>query len=293
MTGNLVIILGPTASGKTGAAIKLARETGGEIISADSVQIYADLKIGSAAPLPEEMEEIPHHLIGTLPLSEEMNAGRFIKLAKAAVADITSRGKTPIMVGGTNFYVASFLNGLSPIPDFTDEQKAEAENKYKDKPVKELFELLTIIDPAWSEAISSSNDIQRIMRGLEVYHITGRRLSEWNRLPRVEGYSGKVTKLGLKIHKDELGKRIDNRTNLMIKNGLLDEVRHISEMGFNPANCRALESIGYFEAFCHLDGTIKTEQELEELIALHTRQLAKRQMTWLKRDTDISWVPVI
>ena len=285
----MIVLLGPTASGKSAYAVKLAQEMNGEVIGADAVQIYRDLIIGSAAPTPEERCGVPHHLIGILDLSEDINAGRYIELARSIIEDIIARGGTPILVGGTNFYVEAFLNGLSPVPELDEARKDAFAERCAPLPTADLFAELQQADPRWADAISSPNDRQRILRGLEVFHLTGTPLSVWNERPSEQGWSGQYKKIALAVERAVLHERIAARTKKMLADGLLDEAAAIRAKGFTPANCRVLNSIGYREAFDHLDGRIASKEELEELIVIHTRQLAKRQMTWLKGDTGIEW----
>lgn len=285
----MIVLCGPTASGKTSYAIKLANELNGEVVGADAVQIYRDLVIGSAAPTTEERSDIPHHLIGILDLSEDINAGKYLRLVHPVVNDIIARGRTPILVGGTNFYVDAFLNGLSPVPELDEAEKETFACRCADRPTSDLFAELQSVDPRWAAAISSPNDRQRILRGLEVFHLTGTPLSVWNEQPREQGWSGRYEKIALAVDRETLNERIVARTKKMLADGLLDEVSAIRAKGFTPATCRVLGSIGYQEAFDHLDGRIASKEELEELIVIHTRQLAKRQMTWLKNDPSIEW----
>ena len=286
----MIVVCGPTASGKSACAVRLAKELNGEVIGADAVQIYRDLVIGSAAPTDAERGSVPHHLIGTLDLSEDINAGKYLKLARPVVEDILARGRTPILVGGTNFYVDAFLNGLSPVPEIDENEKEAFAARCAGKTTAELFAELQAADPRWAAAISSPNDRQRILRGLEVYRLTGTPLSVWNERPREQGWKGAFRKIGIAVERKALHERIAARTRKILDSGLIDEAAAVRAKGFTPTNCRVLGSIGYREAFDHLDGRIGSKEELEELIVIHTRQLAKRQMTWLKNDRSISWV---
>ncbi|HNW81585.1 MAG TPA: tRNA (adenosine(37)-N6)-dimethylallyltransferase MiaA [bacterium] len=285
----LIILTGPTASGKTKLSVDIAKKINGEIVGADSIQIYQDLVIGSAAPTVEEMDGIPHHLIGTAPLSSEINAGRYIAEAGSVIKDIISRGKTPVMTGGTNFYVDAFLNGLSPVPEIDADQRNEFEKSVQNVKTEALFQKLMRIDPEWSAQISSPNDRQRINRGLIVFETTGKKLSDWNKMPRVNKYKGKYLVLGIDIVREQLYRNINKRTEKMISSGLIDEVAAINKIGYNVNNCKPLASIGYRETALFLDGTIKSKEKLSETIALNTRHLAKRQITWLKNKNYIKW----
>ena len=285
----LIIITGPTASGKTGLSVEIAQKIGGEIIGADSIQIYKDLVIGSAAPTEDEKKGIPHHLVGTHPLSVEMNAGKYITEAALTVKDIISRGKVPVMTGGTNFYVDAFLNGLSPVPEINEEEKRLFEKSTSGIETSVLYEKLLETDPEWASQISSPNDRQRINRGMEVFEITGIKLSEWNKMPKINGYQGDFFAIGIDIERGRLYENINLRAEKMVISGLVDEVKRINSEGYNINNCKPLASIGYKEAALFLQGDIPTQAELIETIALNTRHLAKRQMTWLKKRNYIKW----
>ena len=230
----LIFILGPTASGKTSLSIKLAKKLNGEIIGADSVQIYKDLVIGSAAPTREEMQDIPHHLIGIRDLKDDISAGIYISSALPVIKKIERSGKTPIVVGGTNFYVDALINGLSPVPAADEETMRIFEEKFRSVSTEELFEELQKTDPEWAENISSPNDRQRIKRGLFVAKTTGRTLSEWNRMARINAYSGKFTAFGIRIPREKLYENINLRTRIMLESGLVGEVRAINEKGSTP-----------------------------------------------------------
>lgn len=285
----LLFILGPTASGKTSLSIELAKKLNGEIIGADSVQIYKDLIIGSAAPTPDEMDGIPHHLIGTRDLKDEISAGIYISSALPIIEKIEKSGKTPIVVGGTNFYVDALINGLSPVPSADEETMRLWEEKFKPVSTEELFAELCKVDPEWASQISSPNDRQRIKRGLFVAQTTGRTLSEWNKMARINAYSGKFTALGINIPREELYEKINLRTRIMLDSGLIEEVRAINDKGFDSSNCKALSSIGYSETERYLKGEISSTDELAELIAQNTRHLAKRQLTWLRNKDYVVW----
>lgn len=285
----LVFILGPTASGKTSLSIELAKKLNGEIIGADSVQIYKDLVIGSAAPTPDEMQGIPHHLIGTRELKDEISAGIYISQALPIIEKIEKSGKTPIVVGGTNFYVDALINGLSPVPAADEETMRLWEEKFRPVSTEELFAELQKTDPEWAENISSPNDRQRIKRGLFVAKTTGKTLSEWNRMERINACEGEFIALGIDIEREKLYEKINLRTKIMLESGLIEEVRAINEKGFNSSNCKALCSIGYAETERYLKGEITSIDELSALIAQNTRHLAKRQLTWLRNRDYVVW----
>ncbi len=284
-----LFILGATASGKTGAALDAALRLGGEIVGADSVQIYRDLVIGSAAPSYAERALVPHHLIGTEDLENEINAGIYIKKAKEAISDIIGRGKLPIVVGGTNFYVDALLNGLSPVPEIDAGVKAAVDERCSARETSELFDELVRIDPVWAGQISSSNDRQRILRGIEVFTATKIRLSDWNKMERTGGLGMPCAVVGIDIGREKLYERINLRASRIVENGVIDEVRRVNLKGFSSQNCKALRSIGYLETEMYLKGEIPDTASLAEEIAKNTRHLAKRQLTWLRGMKGIVW----
>ena len=285
----LIFILGPTASGKTSLSVELAKKLNGEVIGADSVQIYKDLVIGSAAPTEAEMEGIPHHLIGIRDLKDEISAGIYISEALPIIEKIERSGKTPIVVGGTNFYVDALINGLSPVPAADEETMRFWEEKFAPVSTEELFAELQKTDPEWAENISSPNDRQRIKRGLFVAKTTDKTLTEWNRMARINAYQGDFIAFGIDMERVELYERINLRTKTMLGSGLIEEVRAINKKGFNSSNCKTLASIGYIETERYLKGEIASIEELSELIAQNTRHLAKRQLTWLRNRYYVVW----
>lgn len=286
---SLIFILGPTASGKTRLSVELAKKINGEIIGADSVQIYKDLVIGSAAPTTDETAGIPHHLIGIRDLKDEISAGIYISSALPIIEKIEKSGKTPIVVGGTNFYVDALINGLSPVPAADEATMRFFEEEFSRFSTEELFAELCEADPEWAAKISSPNDRQRIKRGLFVAKTTGKTLSEWNRTGRINAYQGKFTAFGIDIPRENLYEKINLRTKIMLESGLVEEVRRINEKGFSSSNCKALASIGYAETERYLKGEIASVEELSSLIAQNTRHLAKRQLTWLRNRDYVVW----
>lgn len=286
----MIVLSGPTASGKTSISIELAKRLNGEIVGADSVQIYRDLVIGSAAPTKKEMGNVPHHLVGVLDLSERINAGQYAKMAAEVVSDIERRGKMPIMVGGTNFYVDAFLNGLSPIPDISTEENLEYDIDTADISTEDLYHELLEKDPEWAQSISSPNDRQRIKRGLLVLKKTGKKISGWNKMPREKVYNGKTDAFAVKINRNTLYERINLRAEKMIANGIVKELQQVNAKGYNADNCPVLNSIGYRETGLFLNGELSDKNVLAELIAKNTRHLAKRQLTWLRNRKNIIWI---
>ncbi|MGI6395183.1 MAG: tRNA (adenosine(37)-N6)-dimethylallyltransferase MiaA [bacterium] len=285
----VVFILGPTASGKTKVSIELAKKIGGEVVGADSVQIYRDLVIGAASPTIEEREGIPHHLIGIYELKDEINAGIYIDIAVSAIDDIKSRGKIPIVVGGTNFYVDALINGLSPVPELDSLKRKEFNTLLEKFSTEELFAKLLTVDSEWATQISSPNDRQRIGRGLEVFELTGKKLSEWNKLSKIKKFQHTFLSFAIEVERETLYQKINNRSETIVKSGLVEEVKRVNKAGFNTSNCNPLNSIGYLQADQFLKGIISDEDELVLTIARDTRHLAKRQMTWLKKRSYLQW----
>jgi tRNA dimethylallyltransferase len=285
----MIVLLGPTASGKTSVSIQIAKALGGEIVGADSVQIYRDLIIGSAPPTKDEMEGVPHHLTGILDLSKKISAGEYIKMASDVVTEIESRKKIPIMVGGTNFYVDAFINGLSPVPEISVEDNKDFDIRTDNVATQDLYGELAKKDPEWAGSISSPNDRQRIKRGLIVLEKTGKKISDWNKIPREKPYLGKTQVFALEINRNELYQRINLRAKQMVDSGIIEELQKINVRGFNSLNCPVLNSIGYKETGMFLNKEISTREDLIELIAKNTRHLAKRQLTWLRNRDYVNW----
>jgi tRNA dimethylallyltransferase len=288
----VIFILGPTASGKTKISVEIAKKINGEIIGADSVQIYKDLVIGAASPTVQEMEGVPHHLIGTHELNDQLSAGIYCDLATNAISGVKSRGNVPVIVGGTNFYVDALINGLSPVPDLNEEERKKYSDHLDLFQTGELFLKLLAIDPLWAGQISSSNDRQRIKRGLEVAELTGKKLSEWNSLERTKKYDGDFLAVVIDMEREKLYEKINIRSELIVNSGLIEEVERVNRCGYNSGNCKALNSIGYCEAEKYLKGEIPSKDELVETIALNTRHLAKRQLTWLRKRDYVIWKDV-
>ncbi|MCR5398795.1 MAG: tRNA (adenosine(37)-N6)-dimethylallyltransferase MiaA [Lachnospiraceae bacterium] len=283
----LVIIGGPTGSGKSGAAVKLAGMIDGEIISADSVAIYKYLDIGSAKPTNKEMDGIKHHLISVLEPDEYFGVDRFVSMAMEAVNDIYSRNKTPILVGGTHFYVQAFLYGV----DFDSE--GEHDDSFRTEAAKKasneaglfaLYEELKEKDPEYAATVHPNN-VKRVIRALEYIHYCGEKFSEYNAAQAARKSDFTFLYTALNMDRDLLYKRIDNRVDMMIKSGLESEVRSILSMGYDKS-LNSLSSIGYKEMIAHIDGRCDLDTAIDD-IKKNTRHFAKRQLTWLKRERDV------
>ena len=284
----LVILTGPTAVGKTALSIKLASEIGGEIISADSMQVYRQMDIGSAKIKPEEMGGIPHHLIDILEPEEEFNVCLFEKLALEAMEQIYERGHIPVVVGGTGFYIQALLYQI----DFTEE---ETDTAYRDKLWQlgeekgnhYLHELLRKVDPASAEEIHENNR-KRVIRALEFYENSGKPISTHNKEQRQKTSAYNSCYFVLTDDRKKLYERIESRVDQMLSKGLVDEVRTLKERGCN-ASMVSMQGLGYKEILEYLDGRCSLLEAVEK-IKKETRHFAKRQLTWFRREKDVIWL---
>lgn len=284
----LIILTGPTAVGKTKASIGLAKAIGGEIISADSMQVYRHMDIGSAKITKEEMADVPHYLIDVLEPEEEFHVVRFQQMAKAAMADIYSRGKIPIIVGGTGFYIQALLYDI----DFTENEgdsvyREKLEALAKEKGAAYLHGQLAMVDPKSAEEIHANN-IKRVIRALEFYHQTGQKISEHNERERQKESPYQFCYFVLNDRRECLYERIDQRVDQMIRNGLVQEVQMLKERGCTKQMV-SMQGLGYKEIFSYLEGDCSLEEAVY-IIKRDTRHFAKRQLTWFKRERDVIWV---
>lgn len=284
----LIILTGPTAVGKTKASIGLAKAIGGEIISADSMQVYRHMDIGSAKITKEEMADVPHYLIDVLEPEEEFHVVRFQQMAKAAMTDIYSRGKIPIIVGGTGFYIQALLYDI----DFTENEgdsvyREKLEALVKEKGAAYLHGQLAMVDPKSAEEIHANN-IKRVIRALEFYHQTGQKISEHNERERQKESPYQFCYFVLNDRRECLYERIDQRVDQMIRNGLVQEVQTLKERGCTKQMV-SMQGLGYKEIFSYLEGDCSLEEAVY-IIKRDTRHFAKRQLTWFKRERDVIWV---
>ncbi len=278
------MIVGPTASGKTELSCSLASEIF-EIVSADSVQVYRLLDIGSGKPDAAIRGRIRHHLIDIVEPDYPFSAGDFCRLAENACREITGRGKIPMFVGGTGLYIDSFFLGLSEIPDIEPSIREKLSGEMDERGPLSLYDELKSVDPVFAGRISA-NDRQRILRGLEVQRGTGRPLSSFFEGKR--GFQSERTLfIGLSDERMIVRERIARRVDSMIKQGLVEEVRSLREMGFGP-ELKSMKSIGYWEINMFLDGALAMDETVEK-IKINTGRYAKRQMTWFRRRHDINW----
>ncbi len=285
----LIIIGGPTASGKSALAVSLARRIGGEVISADSMQIYKGMDIGTAKTTAEEMQGIPHHLIDELEPDEPYNVVLFKEKADRAAAGILERGRIPIAAGGTGFYIQALLRDIRFTPVQTDEayrDKLWEISKETDGPAR-LHRLLQERDPESARQIHENN-VKRVIRALEFYRQTGQRISEHNKVESLRPSPYNYAYFVLTMKRDELYRRIEERVDAMMADGLEEEVRRLKEAGYGPGLV-SMQGIGYKEMLEYLDGRI-TLQEAVCRIKTDTRHFAKRQLTWFRREKDIEWI---
>ena len=283
----LVIILGPTASGKTELAFRLAERFSGEIVNADSLQVYRGMDIGTAKPSPELRHRIPHHLVDRVDPDEDFSASDFRREAGRLIADIHGRGKKVFLVGGTGFYIKALLKGLADTPSGGGAIRKGLEGMAREAGGAELLRRLAEVDPETAGRLHP-NDQVRIIRALEVYLQTGRPISQFR---SEHGFAGDYydhLKIGIAVERGELYRRIDERVERMIGEGLIREVEGLLTAGFSP-RLKSLLSIGYKEICAHLTGEYPLEEAVR-LIKRDSRRYAKRQMTWLKKDNEIIWV---
>lgn len=284
----LIVLTGPTAVGKTSASIGLAKAIGGEIISADSMQVYRHMDIGSAKITPEEMDGVKHHLIDVLDPSEAFNVVTFQQMAKAAMEEIYSAGHIPIVVGGTGFYIQALLYDI----DFTEEDNAtryreELEELAKTRGKDYLYEQLQQVDPEGAAAIHPNN-VKRVIRALEYYRNTGGKISEHNEASHQKESPYDFTYFVLDMNREELYRRIDKRVDIMIEQGLVDEVKALAANGATR-DMVSMQGLGYKEILDYLDGGITLEEAIYR-IKRDSRHFAKRQLTWFRRERDVTWV---
>lgn len=283
----LIILAGPTAVGKTAASIRLAKAIGAEIISADSMQVYRHMDIGSAKIRQEEMEGVPHYLIDVLEPEEEFNVVRFQQMAKAAAEEIYAKGKIPLVAGGTGFYIQALLYDI----DFTENDGDTSYRRSLEKTAEEkggeyLHAMLREADPKAAEEIHPHN-IKRMIRALEFHHQTGGKISEHNEAEREKSSPYDFAYFVLTDERSRLYERIDRRVDKMMEEGLLEEVRYLKERGVKREST-AMQGLGYKELYAYLDGEC-TLEEAVRIIKRDTRHFAKRQLTWFKRERDVIW----
>jgi tRNA dimethylallyltransferase len=282
----LLIVAGPTATGKTKIAIELALRLGAEIISADSMQVYKDMDIGTAKPSPEERERVPHHLVDLISPAQPFTVADYQRLFLATYKQLEQKGVLPLLTGGTGLYIRAVTRGYNfPGPPVNPELRAGLRKEAEERGKEEMHRRLAAIDPESAERIHP-NDLKRVLRALEVYLTTGVPISSWQKR---EGktWPEDLIYIGLTRDREELYQRIELRVDRMIAQGLLDEVKGLLEKGFGP-ELQSMQGLGYKE----LVPVVKGQATLEEAVKLlkkRTRNYAKRQMTWFRKEPVEKW----
>lgn len=284
----LLVIVGPTASGKTALSILLAQKLGGEIISADSRQVYSYLDIGTAKPTPEELTRVPHQFINILRPDQHFNAGEYGLKARVKIEELVKQRKQPILVGGSGLYVRAVVDGFFEGPGKNTEIRDQLEYEARTLGPEILFDRLKQIDPV-SAAKMDATKVRRVIRALEVYYATGRPISDLHSIQEIK-IPYEAVQFGLEWDRKALYHRIERRVDKMIEDGLVNEVRGLREKGYVRTE-NALNTVGYKEAFDFIEGKI-TNEEMIRLIKQNTRHFAKRQLTWFRADKRIRWIPV-
>lgn len=285
----MIILTGPTAVGKTALSVELAKRVGGAVISADSMQVYRHMDIGSAKITPEEMQGVPHYLIDVLGPNEEFHVVRFVEMAKQAILEITRDGKIPIVVGGTGFYIQALLYNI----DFTEQEcdpayRDSLEQLAEQKGDEFLHQMLREVDPASADAIHANNR-KRVIRALEFYHLSGKRISEHNEAERRKESPYRFAYFVLSDERSKIYERIEKRVDQMLEQGLVEEVKNLRDMGCSRSMV-SMQGLGYKEMLDYLDGKL-TLEEAVYIIKRETRHFAKRQLTWFRRERDVIWLP--
>lgn len=279
-------MFGPTGVGKTALSLKLAAKYNAEIISVDSMQIYRYMDIGTAKILPNERNGIIHHLIDSVNPDESFTAGDFKRFSENKIVDIVNRGKTPFLVGGTGFYFSTLINGIVEIPEI-DEKLRDRLRKLRMKHGKAwMYRMLELVDYQLSLTLNA-NDSQRVLRGLEVFFGTGRRLSDFYKEKRNNLGTVSYLKIALNVPRNELYDKINRRVDVMIQSGLESEVRKLLEMGYTR-NDYGMKGIGYAEFLDYFEGKYSFQETVDK-IKQNSRHYAKRQLTWFRKMDDVYW----
>lgn len=278
----LVILLGPTAVGKTSLAIALAKRFNTVIFSADSRQLYKEIPIGTAQPTPQEIQEVAHFFVASNSITEHIDAGRYGKEARELLISEFKKHALIIMAGGSGLYMDAVINGFDELPDANPTIRAELNLEFQEKGISVLQDELKKLDPIYFAQVDQHNPA-RLMRAIEICRLSEKKYSEL-RIGKAESNVFEVLKIGLDLPREELYARINNRVEVMFENGLEEEARSV----FPYRKMNALQTVGYKELFDYFDGHLTKEKAIE-LIKQHSRNYAKRQLTWWRRDTAITW----
>ncbi|MVT09266.1 tRNA (adenosine(37)-N6)-dimethylallyltransferase MiaA [Chitinophaga tropicalis] len=282
MGKTVIIIPGPTAAGKTAMAIRIAQHFDTAVISADSRQCYREISIGTAKPGEQELHTVPHYFINSHSIQEEVNAGIFEKLALQYAHDVWQQHDVVVMCGGTGLYIKAFCEGIDDMPAIPPAIRQELNRLYEDKGITWLQQEVREKDPAFY-AVAEIHNPSRLIRALEVLYATGRSITTF-RTGKTAERDFRIIKAGITLPKEQLHANIEKRVHQMVADGLLEEVRSV--LPYRSHN--ALQTVGYKEVFDYIDGSLTWEQTVEQII-IHTRQYAKRQLTWFRKDPDIRW----
>ena len=285
----LIIISGPTCTGKSSLSIKLAKQIGGEVISADSIQVYKGLDIGSAKITTKEMQGVKHHLIDVLEPNEDFNVYIFKEMAKVALEEIYANDHIPIIVGGTGFYIQSILYDIDFSIEDNSKVRCELERDLEEKGSNYLYNILKEIDPKSCEKIHPNNT-KRVIRAIEYYRLNNKPISEHNEAERLKKSVFDANYFVLTDERDKLYERINNRVDTMLKQGLVNEVKGLLDAGLD-VNSNSMQGIGYKEIVEHLTSDVSLEEATYN-IKKNTRHFAKRQLTWFRRERDVNWIDI-
>ncbi len=284
----LIVLAGPTAVGKSELSIELAKEIGGAVISADSIQVYRYMDIGSAKITREEMQRIDHYLVDEFLPDEEFHVVKFQTYAKKYIEEIYKKGQIPILVGGTGFYIQAILKDI----DFSEQEcdevyRRELERLAEQKGCAFLHDMLKQVDEKAAQEIHANNK-KRVIRALEYYHLSGERISEHNEKERQKQSPYNFAYFVLNDDRAKIYEKIERRVDIMLERGLVDEVAHLKEMGYGK-ELVSMQGLGYKEILSYLDGEISYEEAVY-ILKRDTRHFAKRQLTWFKREPDVIWL---
>ena len=289
MKSPLICIVGPTAVGKTEIAIQLAQQLDAEIVSLDSRQIYREMDIGTAKPTPNQRRAIPHHLIDCVDVDQPFSVAEYQRLADVTIAEIGERGKQPVAVGGAGLYFRSIIDGLFDGPGADAEIRTKLQREADEHGNVALHERLRQCDPEAADRVHPNN-LVRVIRALEVYELTGKPISALQQQWKLEESRYPFRAFGLDMPREVLYRRIEDRVDLMVAAGLIEEVKGLLDQGY-PRNCVAMQSFGYKELIEYVHG-VRTLDEAIALLKQNTRRFAKRQLTWFRKDPRIEWIDI-
>lgn len=287
-TSIIPAVVGPTAVGKTAVAIRIAEQLNGEIVSADSRQVYKGMAIGAGAPSKAELNRIRHHLIAEIEPDVRISAGEFARMARGCVDSIIERGKLPVFVGGSGLYIRALVDGLSPLPSSDSNIRAEITSEIEQRGMYAMIEELVKVDPQYAGKVGI-HDSKRLVRALEVWRLTGRSFSDWHSDGSSHGLRN-VLFLGLTRPRRELWELIEKRVRMMVESGWIDEIKILTDRfgGYDRLPMTVTEGIGYSELIAYINGDYDLEACIEKIV-ISTRQFAKRQLTWFKADSRVMW----